>query len=96
MQHLTQGDTVDAQVKAEDRPHYPFVVITSDGYWGRGQTKAEAVKGARDAGYRKRRGVKVKLIECPPNIRDASVDSYGAFCYFAVDDKGPTYTCRML
>lgn len=87
---------MDAQVKAEDRPHYPFVVITSDGYWGRGQTQAAAIRAARDAGYRKRRGVKVKLIECPPNIRDAEVDSYGAMLYFMVDESGPTYTIRML
>ena len=82
-------------IPANERPHYRFVIITSDGYWGRGQTEDEARAEAKKAGARfGRRGVKVKVIECPDNIRDAEVDSYGAMLYYMVDDAGPTYTVR--
>lgn len=82
-------------IPANERPHYRFVIITSDGYWGRGQTEDEARAEAKKAGARfGRRGVKVKVIECPDNIRDAEVDSYGAMLYYMADDAGPTYTVR--
>lgn len=89
MQDATQA----AEIPAASRPHFPFVVVTSDGYWGRGQTEAEARAEAKKAGARfSRKGVKVKVISCPENIRDGEIDSYGAFCYFEVDENGPTYT----
>lgn len=71
-----------------DKPHIPFVAVSSDGYWGRGHTQEEAVKQMRAAGFRGKTTKKAILFVMPPSLLDGAIDYMGSVTYFVHPEIG--------
>ncbi len=57
-------------------------------YWGRGDSKEEAMKNLREAGFRYGRGEKqVVLYDFGEGVEDAYVDSMGTACWWTPEGK---------
>lgn len=70
-----------------DKPHIPFVAVSRDGYWGRGQTQEEAIKQMRAAGFRGKLAGKAALYVMPATLLDGGIDYTGAVTYYYHPEK---------